>query len=74
MYVLIAFDNEHGLLYPVTIPLSAAGPPDKQLGQAAEFVTALAKCGSCKTYELESDQWILEVRLSTTSSHRQWIH
>jgi hypothetical protein len=74
MYVLIAFDNEHGLLHPVTSQLSTAGPADVQLGQAADFVTALVKCGSCKAYELESDEWVLEVRLATNSSRNQWTH
>jgi hypothetical protein len=73
MYVLIPLDNEHGFLHPVTSPLSTAGSPGEHLGQAAEFVTALVKSGSCKTYELESDQWVLEVRLSS-SSRRQWTH
>jgi hypothetical protein len=73
MYVLIPLDNEHGLLHPVTSPLAAAGSPDEQLGQAAEFVTALVKSGSCMTYELETDQWVLEVRVSS-SNRRQWTH
>jgi hypothetical protein len=73
MYVLIPMDNEYGLLHPVTSPLSTAGSPDEQLGQAAEFVTALVKSGSCVTYELETDQWVLEVRASS-SGRSQWTH
>jgi len=73
MYVLIPLDNEHGLLHPVTSPLSKAGSPSEQLGQAADFVTALVKSGSCKTYELETNQWVFEVR-PLDSSRRQWAH
>jgi hypothetical protein len=74
MYVLIALDDEHGLLHPVTSPLSAAGTPGEQLGQAAEFVTALMRCGACDTYELESNQWVLEVRPSSISRGKSWTH
>jgi hypothetical protein len=74
MYVLIAFDGEHGLLHPVTSQLSTAGPAEKQLGQAADFVRALVNCGSCKAYELESDEWVLEVRLATNSDGNHWTH
>jgi hypothetical protein len=73
MYVLIPLDNEHGLLHPVTSQLSTAGSTGERLGQAAEFVTALVKSGSCKTYELETDQWVLEVLVSS-SGRRQWTH
>jgi hypothetical protein len=73
MYVLIPLDNEHGLLHPVTSPLSTAGSPSEQLGQAAEFVTALVKSGACATYELETDQWVLEV-LVPSSGRKQWTH
>jgi hypothetical protein len=66
-------DNGHGLLHPVTSPLSTAGSPSEQLGQAAEFVTALVKSGSCMTHELETDQWVLEVRV-LSSGRRQWTH
>ncbi|MGA9630624.1 MAG: hypothetical protein WBQ63_04305 [Candidatus Acidiferrales bacterium] len=74
MYVLIAFDEEHGVLHPVTSPLSTAGTPGEQLGQAAEFVTALMRGGACDTYELESNQWVLEVRASAVSGGRLWTH
>ena len=73
MYVLIPLDSEHGLLHPVTSPLSKEGSASEQLGQAAEFVTALVKSGSCTTYELETDQWVLEVRFSG-SGRKQWSH
>jgi len=73
MYVLIAFDEEHGLLHPVTSQLSAAGTPSEQLGQAAEFVTALMRGGACNTYELESNQWVLEVRASAVPG-KPWTH
>jgi hypothetical protein len=74
MYVLIALDGEHGVLHPVTSPLSAAGSPAEQLGRAADFVTALVKCNACHAYELEGDEWILEVRLSPTSDEPRWLH
>ncbi len=74
MYVLIALDEENGLLHPVTSPLSAAGTPSEQLGQAAEFVTALMRGGACNTYELESNQWVLEVRASAVSGGKSWTH
>jgi len=74
MYVLIALDEEHGLLHPVTSPLSAAGTPGEQLGQAAEFVTALMRGGACATYELESNQWVLEVRPSAIPGGKRWTH
>jgi hypothetical protein len=74
MYVLIAFDEEHGLLHPVTSPLSAAGTPSEQLGQAAEFVTALMRGGACDTYELESNQWVLEVRPAAARGGKSWTH
>jgi hypothetical protein len=31
------------------------------------------KSGSCVTYELETDQWVLEVRASS-SGRSQWTH
>lgn len=74
MYVLISLDKEYGVLHPVTTQLSAAGPPAEQLGRAADFVTALVKCSSCHAYELEGDQWILEVSLSPTSDQPRWLH
>jgi len=74
MYVLIALDEEHGVLHPVTTQLSTAGSPAEQLGRAADFVTALVKCNACHAYELEGDEWILEVRLSPTSDEARWLH
>lgn len=74
MYVLIALDEEYGVLHPVTTQLSAAGSPAEQLGRAADFVTALVKCNACRAYELEGDEWILEVRLSPTSDEPRWLH
>jgi hypothetical protein len=74
MYVLIAFDGEHGVLHPVTTQLSAAGSAAEQLGRAADFVKALVKCNACHAYELEGDEWILEVRLSPTSAEPRWLH
>jgi hypothetical protein len=74
MYVLIALDEEHGLLHPVTSPLSAVGTPGEQLGHAAEFVTALMRGGACETYELESNQWVLEVRPSAGSGGKARTH
>lgn len=74
MYVLIALDEENGLLHPVTSQLSAAGTPGEQLGQAADFVTALMRGGACDTYELESNQWVLEVRPGAVSGGKSWTH
>ena len=74
MYVLIAFDEEHGVLHPVTSPLSAAGTPGEQLGRAAEFVAALMRGGACDTYEIGSNQWVLEVRAPALSGGKSWTH
>ena len=74
VHILIALDDGHGVLDPVTTPLSTEGPPEKQLGCAAELVAALVNCGTCKIYELKGDEWVLEVRLAGTSGHAQWIH
>jgi len=74
MYVLIALNGEHGVLHPVTTQLSTAGSPAEQLGRAADFVTALVKSNACHAYELEGDEWILEVRLSPMSYEPRWLH
>ena len=74
MHVLIPFDGERGVLDPITSPLSAAGSPEKQLGCAAEFVAAMVNRGFCRIYELENNQWILEVRFPATSTLARWIH
>ncbi|HTZ98899.1 MAG TPA: hypothetical protein VMB02_01125 [Candidatus Aquilonibacter sp.] len=74
MYVLIALDGEHGVLHPLTSHLSTAGSPAEQLNRAADFVSALAKCNACQAYEIEGDEWILEVRLSPTSAEPRWLH
>ncbi len=74
MYVLITSDEGHGLLHPVTSPLSAAGTPGEQLRRAAEFVTVLMRGGACDTYELESNQWVLEVRPSAVGGGKSWKH
>lgn len=74
MHILIAFDKEHGVLHPVTTQLSAAGTPAEQLKRAADFVTALVKSNACHAYELEGDDWILEVRLSPTAEEPAWLH
>jgi len=74
VHVLIPFDGERGVLDPITSPLSAAGSPEKQLGCAAEFVAAMVNRGFCRIYELENNQWILEVRVPAISSHQRWIN
>lgn len=73
MHVLIPLDEGCGVLHPVASPASA-GSPGEQLGHAADFVTALVKSGACRVYELEGDQWVLEVRLPTVSGAQQWAH
>lgn len=74
MHVLIALDDGRGVLVPVTSPLSTTGPAERRLAIAADFVAALVSCGACNIYELESDEWILEVRPTGVSSGRRWIH
>ena len=74
MQVFISLDSERGLLHPVASPCSDEGPVEEQLGRAADFVTALAKYGSCKIHELESDQGVLEVQLPGVSSPHVWFH
>ena len=53
---------------------SSSGPPEEQMGRAADFVTALMKSGNRKIYELESDQLVLEVQLPGVSRQRRWLH
>jgi hypothetical protein len=67
-------DDERGVLESVASPGSASGPPEEQMGCAADFVTALMKSGNCKIYELESDQLILEVQLPGVSRQKRWLH
>lgn len=74
MQVLISLDNERGLLHPVASPCSDDGPVEEQLGRAADFVSALAKCGSCRIHELESGQGVLEVQLLGVSPPQIWFH
>ncbi len=74
MHVLIPWDERHGALDLITGPLAAAESPEGELGCAAEFVVALVNRGFCRIYELENDQWILEVRLPSISSRERWIH
>jgi len=74
VHVLIPLDDERGVLDPITSPLAAAGSPEKQLGCAAEFVAALVSRGFCRIYELENNQWILEVQLAGISHPQGWIH
>lgn len=74
MHLLIALDDERGVLESVASPCSASGPPEEQMGRAADFVTALLKSGNCKIYELESDQLIFEVQLPGISRQKRWLH
>jgi len=74
MYVLIAYDNQHGVLHPIASPYSEEGPAAERLRRAADFVSALVKCGSLKTYELKSDEWILEVQVSDVANRSRWTH
>ena len=73
MHLLIALDDERRVLDSVASPCSP-GPPEEQMGRAADFVTALMKSGNCKIYELESDQLVLEVRLPGVSCQKRWLH
>jgi hypothetical protein len=74
MHVLIPLDEGCGVLDPLASPIAAAFRPDEELGRAADFVTALVKSGACKIYELEGDQWVLEVRLPPVAGPQQWTH
>ncbi len=73
MHVLIPLEEGCGVLHPVASPASASSPGE-QLGHAADFVAALMKSGACKVYELESDQWVLEVQLPAVPGAQQWTH
>lgn len=61
------------MLHPVagSAPVGSAG---EELRHAADFVAALMKSGACKIYELEGNQWVLEVRLPPASGAQQWKH
>lgn len=74
MNLLIALDDERGVLESVASPCSVSGLPEEQMGRAADFVTALMKSGNCKIYELESDKLVLEVQLPGISCQKRWIH
>jgi hypothetical protein len=52
----------------------SAHASDGQPEQFVEFLTALVRCGSSMRYKLESDQLVLEVRLSGVSGERLWVH
>jgi len=72
VHLLIALDDNRGVLDSVGGPRS--GPPEEQMGRAADFVAALMRSGNCRIYELESDQLVLEVQLPGVSSERHWFH
>jgi hypothetical protein len=74
VHLLIALDDERGVLESVASPCSASGLAEEQMGRAADFVTALMKSGNCKIHELERDQLVLEVQLPGISRQTRWLH
>jgi len=73
MHVLVPLDKGCSVLHPVAGSASV-GSADERLRHAADFVAALMKSGTCKVYELDGDQWVLEVRLPVASCAQQWKH
>ncbi|HXX19559.1 MAG TPA: hypothetical protein VEJ46_09160 [Candidatus Acidoferrum sp.] len=61
------------MLHPVASSASV-GSAGERLSHAADFVAALMRSGACKVYELDCDQWVLEVRLPPASGAQQWKH
>ena len=74
MFVLIDLHNGQAALGSLVSRQLSAHASDEQPEQFVEFLTALVKCGSRMRYKLETDQLVLEVRLSGVSGERFWIH
>jgi hypothetical protein len=72
--VLIDLHNGRAALGSLVSRQLSAHASDKEPEQFVEFLTALVKCGSGMRYKLETDQLVLEVRLSGASGGRFWIH
>jgi len=64
--------EQHGFACAADEPASPHRFTKKQSGQTAEFVTGLTLGGACDIYELESNQWVLEVRPSAFSGGKFW--